>query len=246
MIVDRKVDVATGELLLVSVPSGANAVDEDCQIFLIGEDYSPVTDPKPVNLVHSLEAAHIALVFLTESLDGSKNPLPSCGIQACGLFEGSLGPLCMPVHLDPRRRRSASSWETTSPLAFSVRPSRIAARSSSVIGSSSRGASSRNTRRGSLLRNRRYSRKRLAATSSSSGSSSTKIWITCLSSMSPFYTTRARSGNPILDSGMEGRGQGRRTRRLHSDGRLRRPPVKRIHGWASRVCDSSFGPARSG
>jgi hypothetical protein len=203
MIVDRKIDAAAGDLLLVSVPSGANAVDEDCQVVLIGEDYSPLTDPKSVSFVHSLEAAHVALVFFTKSLDGSKNPLPSCGIQACGLFEGSLGPLCVPVHLDPRRRRSASSWEATSPLAFSAKPSRIAARSSSVTGSSSKGASSRNTRRGSLLRNRRYSRKRLAATSSSSGSSSTKIWITCLSFMSLFYTTRTRSGNPILDSGME-------------------------------------------
>jgi hypothetical protein len=102
MIVDRKIDAAAGDLLLISVPSGANAVDEDCQIVLIGEDHSPVTDPKPVNLVHSLEAAHIALVFLTKSLDGSKNPLPSCGIQACGLFEGSFGPLCAPVHLRPQ------------------------------------------------------------------------------------------------------------------------------------------------
>jgi len=92
-IVDRKLDAAAGDLFLVSVPSGGNAMDEDCQIVLIGEDYSPVTDPKPVNLVHSLEAAYIALVFLTKSLDGSKNPLPSCGIQACGLFKGSLGPL---------------------------------------------------------------------------------------------------------------------------------------------------------
>src|SRR5436305_4701941 len=190
MIVDRKVDVAAGELLLVSVPSGANAVDEDCQIVLIGEDYSPVTDPKPVNLVHSLETAHIALVFLTALLNGSKNSLPSCGIQACGLFEGSLGPLCTPVHLDPRRRRSASSWDTTSPLAFSAKPSRIAARSSSVTGSSSRGASSRSARNGSLLRERRNSRKRLAAASSSSGRSSTKTWRTCLSTMAQFYTAR--------------------------------------------------------
>jgi hypothetical protein len=96
--VGRKIDAAAGELLFVSVPSGANAVDEDCQIVLIGEDDSPVADPKPVKLVHSLEAAHIALVFLTKSFDGSKNPLPSCGIQACGLFKGSLGPLCAPVH----------------------------------------------------------------------------------------------------------------------------------------------------
>lgn len=95
---NREVDAAAEELLLVGVSSGANAVDEDCQIVLVGEDDSPVTDPKPVNLVHSLEAAHIALVFLTKSLDRSKNPLPSCGIQARGLFEGLLGPLCTPVH----------------------------------------------------------------------------------------------------------------------------------------------------
>ena len=71
--VDRKIDAAE-DLLFVSVPSGANSVDENGQIVLISEDDSPVTDPKPVNLVHSLEAAHIALVFLTKSLDGSKNP----------------------------------------------------------------------------------------------------------------------------------------------------------------------------
>lgn len=33
------IDAAAGDLLLVSVPSGANAVDEDCQVVLIGEDY---------------------------------------------------------------------------------------------------------------------------------------------------------------------------------------------------------------
>src|SRR6185295_17436172 len=185
------------DLFLVSVTSETDAVDEDCQVVLIGEDYSPVTDPKPVNLVHSLEAAHVALIFLTKPLDGSKDPLPSRGIHACGLFKGTLGPLCTPGHLVSRRRRSASSWETTSPLAFSARPSRITARSSSLTGSSPMGASSRSTRRGSLLRNRRYSRKRLAATSSSSGSPSTKTWRTPLSSISPFYTTWSRYGTGL-------------------------------------------------
>src|SRR5215210_1672674 len=39
-----------GDLPLVSITSRANAVDENCQVVLIGEDYSPVADPKPVNL----------------------------------------------------------------------------------------------------------------------------------------------------------------------------------------------------
>ena len=52
-------------------------MDENCQVVLIGEDDSPITDPKPVNLAHALEATHITLVFLTKPLDGSKNPLPS-------------------------------------------------------------------------------------------------------------------------------------------------------------------------
>ncbi len=57
-------------------------MNEDCQIVLIGEDDSPITDPQPINLVHSLETAYIALVFLTKSLEGGKDSLPSCGIQA--------------------------------------------------------------------------------------------------------------------------------------------------------------------
>lgn len=63
--------IASVPLLLVSITSGTNAVDENRQIVLIGEDDSPVTDPKPINLAYSLEAAHIATVFLAKPLDGS-------------------------------------------------------------------------------------------------------------------------------------------------------------------------------
>ncbi len=52
-------------------------MDEKGQVVLIGEDHSPVTDPKAVNLIDSMETEHIALAFLAKLLDGSKDSLPS-------------------------------------------------------------------------------------------------------------------------------------------------------------------------
>jgi hypothetical protein len=51
--------------------------------------------------------------------------LPSCSIQACGLFESALGPLCPPVlHLDSRRSGLATNVTFRPPASSTTAPRR--------------------------------------------------------------------------------------------------------------------------
>ncbi len=182
-----------GFLLLVDVTPYANFENEDDRVVEVGEEHSPSANTKPVGLVgRSSQTANVAFFRFSESLDSGGDPISSRPIEARHRLERSFRPLNLSAHPASRRRRIASSWETTSPRSMSSRPSRMAARSSAVTGSSSRGAASRTARSVSAPCRRRYSRNRLAARSSGSGSSSTSVCSVARVPMVGLYTSARR------------------------------------------------------
>lgn len=168
--------VRSGYVLpLVDVAARANPVNQQGSIVQIGKEHSPVADSKAVlNILSALVVSNIASAFLDQKFDRADDPLLRWPIEAEELLLGSLGPFNTAAHSASLSSRLISSWDTVSPLACSLRPSRIAARSSSVRGSSSSGAASRARCKGSAVC-RRYSRYRRAAGSSGSGNSSTNV-----------------------------------------------------------------------
>lgn len=186
--------VRTGvQLALVNVAARADPMNEEGPVLQIGEEDSPIADSKAVLIVLTVfEAPHITPALLNEEVDSADDPLPRWPVETGELLAGSFGPFNSAAHPVSLSSCLMSSWDAVSPSARSACPSRIAAKSSSVSGSSSAGAASRARRRGSAVF-RRYSRYRRAARSSGSGNSSTSVWSVCRSSMSQVYTSRHRS-----------------------------------------------------
>jgi hypothetical protein len=182
------------KLAFVDISARADAQDQYGRIIQVRKDHPPTSHSQPKDLfTDTFEATHISYLSLGKLIHCGDDPIFGGPVKAGERLEGLLGPLNPAAHLGSLKRRLTSSWETTSPLAFSSRPSRIAAMSSSVTGSSSRGAASRIDRRGSAWR-RRYSRNRLAADSSASGRSSTRVCRVSRSFMPVFYTSRGLLG----------------------------------------------------
>lgn len=176
-------------LLLVDIASRADFENENDRVLDVGEEHSPIADPKPIGVGGSLQTADITLIGLCKCLNTGGNPISGRSIESRDGLERSLRPLNFSTHPASWRRRRASSWDTRSPRSKSSKPSRMAARSSAVTDSSSRGAASKTERRESAPHNRRYSRNRLAARSSGSGSSSTSVWSAERVSIGGFYTS---------------------------------------------------------
>src|SRR6476469_5914573 len=119
----------TGQSALVSISTRADAQNEDCSVLRMREDHSPTTDPQSECVVAApLQATNISLVVFCEFLYCGCDPVLRRSVETGKFLEGSLGPFNPRAHLVPRSRRLTSSWATTSPLAFSSSPSRIAAK----------------------------------------------------------------------------------------------------------------------
>lgn len=192
---DETVFVMRGGLLLplIDVAARANLVDEERPVLQIGEEHPPIADSQAVLLILSaFEAPHITPALLNEKVDCAGDLLPRRPVEAGELLTGSFGPFNSAAHPVSPSSCLISSWDVVSPLARSACPSRTAAKSSSVSGSSSAGAAWRARRRGSGVCPR-YSRYRRAAGISGSGNSSTNVWSVCRSSMIQVYTSRRRS-----------------------------------------------------
>lgn len=176
---------------LVGTTSWKDPQDQDGHyVVLLREENTPITNPQSENLaLGSLETPDIPLLTRRQPLKRHRNPLAGAAVQACNVFERPVRPTDLERQDSPRRRRRASSWDTTRPSITSFSASARATSSSAVKGSSSTGASLKD-QQGATSSAARSSRNRKASCNSLSGKVSTKAW----------RRSRSRITNPILPS----------------------------------------------